>query len=145
MERPATLRTSRSGTDDDLLSPRYPLVGCPLWGGELRTFGPQRSARCEVQAVLLAEPSRVEPSHLDVPHRGVMPVIEDHPPFGLGISARYGGDRGAERPIPEPRDHLHNKQKRAFDTPLDHVERDNDGGSRSRIRSIVSRIMELRA
>lgn len=33
----------------------------------------------------------------------------------------------------------------AFDAPLGHVERDNDGGSRSRIRSIVSRIMELRA
>jgi hypothetical protein len=39
-----------------------------------------------------------------------MPVIEDHPPFGLGISARYAGDRGAERPILEPHDHLHNKQ-----------------------------------
>lgn len=37
------------------------------------------------------------------------------------------------------------RQKRAFDAPIGHVERDNDGGSRSRIRSIVSRIMELGA
>jgi len=44
---------------------------------------------------------------------GIMPVIEDHPPFGLGISARYAGDRGAERPVLEPHDHLHNKQIRA--------------------------------
>jgi hypothetical protein len=41
-----------------------------------------------------------------------MPVIEDHPPFGLGISARYAGDRGAERPVLEPHDHLHNKHER---------------------------------
>lgn len=33
----------------------------------------------------------------DVPHSGIMRVIEDHPPFGLGISAGYAGDRGAER------------------------------------------------
>jgi hypothetical protein len=43
---------------------------------------------------------------------GIMPVIEDHPPFGLGISARYAGDRGSERPVLEPHDHLHNKQNR---------------------------------
>ena len=43
---------------------------------------------------------------------GIMPVIGDHPPFGLGISARYAGDRGAERPVLEPHDHLHNKQSR---------------------------------
>lgn len=41
-----------------------------------------------------------------------MPVIEDHPPFGLGISARYAGDRGAERPVLEPHDHLHDKHGR---------------------------------
>jgi predicted TPR repeat methyltransferase len=38
------------------------------------------------------------------------PITGDHPPFGLGISARYAGDRGAERPVLEPHDHLHNKQ-----------------------------------
>lgn len=58
----------RSGTDDDLLSLGYP-GGMPVRGGKLRTSGPQRSARREVQAALLAEPSWVEPSHLDLPHR----------------------------------------------------------------------------
>ena len=42
-----------------------------------------------------------------------MPVIEDHPPFGLGISARYAGDRGTECQVLEPHDHLHNKQIRS--------------------------------
>jgi hypothetical protein len=46
-------------------------------------------------------------------HIGIMPVIEDYRPFGLGISARYAGDRGAERPVLEPHDHLHNKHDRA--------------------------------
>jgi hypothetical protein len=38
-----------------------------------------------------------------------MPVIEDHPPFGFGISARYAGEGGAERPVLELHDHLYNK------------------------------------
>jgi hypothetical protein len=45
--------------------------------------------------------------------RPLMPVIEDHPPFGLGVSARCAGDRGAERPVLEPHDHLHDKQTSA--------------------------------
>jgi hypothetical protein len=42
-----------------------------------------------------------------------MPVIEDHTPSGLGISACYAGDRGAERPVLAPHDHLHNKHESA--------------------------------
>ena len=50
-----------------------------------------------------------------------MPVIEDHPPFGLGISASYAGDRGAERLVLEPHDHLHNKQSRASVSHVRHA------------------------
>ncbi len=48
------------------------------------------------------------------PIRGIMPVIKDHPPFGLGISACYAGDRGTKCPVLAPHDHLHNKQERMW-------------------------------
>ena len=33
----------------------------------------------------------------DVPHRGIMPVIKDHSPFGLGIMPDHARDRGTTR------------------------------------------------
>jgi hypothetical protein len=53
---------------------------------------------------------------------GIMPVIEDHPPSGLGISARYAGDRGAECLVQEPRDHIHNMQKSVSTTVNLHLD-----------------------
>lgn len=46
--------------------------------------------------------------------RGIMPVIRDHAPSGLGISACYACDRGAARLDPGACDHMHNKQMRTF-------------------------------
>jgi hypothetical protein len=90
------LRMSRSVTNDgDLLSLRYPLAGCPFRRRKASNFRPQRSARREVQAALLAEPSWVEPSHLDVPHRGMSGC--------LGISIRGGGFRFAWLAVHEAR------------------------------------------
>jgi hypothetical protein len=43
-----------------------------------------------------------------------MPVIEDHPPFGLGIMPDHAGDRGVVLSVLAPPDHLHIKHDRAL-------------------------------